>query len=521
MNVLFTTQSISIDLFHGLHAALAARGGVDRAGYTVADAWYWRSWKQRNPDFEARGHLILKEWEVTSRRHEPVDWALLRRYEERLGSPGLFGAIVADRRLLYGPNCTFAQDYRRRMPDAELLSVLQAAVIEMERLFDTLKPDVVYGFICVTVLEYLAYLFARSRGIRYLNLRALRVGNRVAINSTLNDPSPELALAFESARNGNSRSIELARAHIARIRGGAMSYEGTVAPSAKPAVRVKFGAATAGKLLRLAGNLVSFWNSDAARDNHCPGLLRPLLFRGLVAPLRARRTRFALRAQMLSGPRELGQQRYAFFPMHTEPEVSLLVYSRPFLNQIEAIRAIALSLPADMALVVKEHPGMVGKRRIGYYRKLLDIPKVRLAAPETNARVWSSSAKLVTVLSSSVALEAAIMRTPVLSLGRCAFELLPPTMVRVAGNLRDLAADIGSLLQEHAHDESALEAYIAAIYDCTVGVNFYTTLLGRSDGHADQATSFGADIAALADFCVEALKAPPRYPSSGVPVSAW
>jgi hypothetical protein len=520
VNVLFATQSSSLRLFEGLRGALADRGCASRAGFIVADAWHWDGWMRQHPDFESRGHLILKEWEVTSRRHHPVDWPLLRRFEKQLGSPGLFGAIVADRRLLYGADCTITQDYGRRMPDEHLLSILQTGLVRMERLFDELKPEVVYGFICVTFLEYLAYLFARSRGIRYLNLRALRVGNRVAINATLNDPSPELAVAYEQALAGRSPSVELARAHIARIRGGAMSYEGIVAASDKPAFRVDVGAGKLRKARRFVHDWLRFRRSEAVNDNHCPGLVRPMLFRAAITPIRARRTRRELHALMLKGPAALAGTRYAFFPMHTEPEVSLLVYSRPFLNQLEAIRAIALSLPADMTLVVKEHPGMVGKRRMGYYRKLLDIPKVRLAAPETNARVWAQSADLVTILSSSVGLEAAIMRKPVLTFGRCAFELLPQTMVRAAGGLRDLHEDVRALLEGHVHDETALEAYIAAIYDCTVGVNFYSTLLGRSGVHSDESTSFDKDIAELAAFCASAVQRPLCMPAR-VPVSPW
>jgi hypothetical protein len=519
MNVLFATQSSSLQLFEGLRAALVQRGKLSKAGFIVADSWYYRSWHRAHPDFEYQGHSLLKEWELTARRSDRINYELLRYYEESLGKPGLFGAIVADRRLLYGANCTVTQDYRRRMSDAELLSILQAGVVAMEKLFDELKPTVVYGFICVTFLEYLAYLFARARGIRYFNVRSLRVGNRVAINATLNDPSPELTMAFETALRQGSSKLDLARQHIDRIRGGAMSYEGIVAPSAKPAFQGLLVLSKLTKVGRLAADWISYCSSEAVRDNHVPGLIWPLLYRGLITPFRARRAHLALKKQMLKGPEELAGQRFAFFPMHTEPEVSLLVYSRPYLNQLEVIRAVALSLPVDMLLVVKEHPGMVGKRRMGYYRKLLDIPKVRLAAPETNARVWSASAALVSILSSSVGLEAAIIRKPVLVFGRCAFELLPATMVRVVGNLRDLTEDIQWLLVNHKHNEAALEAYIAAIFDCTVGVNFYSSLLGRSGVHADNVSTFEGDIAELANFCIREQGAPqPRTPEF---VAAW
>ena len=61
---------------------------------------------------------------------------------------------------------------------------------------------------------------------------------------------------------------------------------------------------------------------------------------------------------------DLKNINYAFFPLHTEPEVTLLVYSKPYMNQIEAIRLISHNLPIGMKLIVKEHPWNIGKRKI-------------------------------------------------------------------------------------------------------------------------------------------------------------
>jgi hypothetical protein len=64
--------------------------------------------------------------------------AKLAKYENKLvgpndTGPGLFGAIVADRRLLMGPDCSYSQDYRRRFSDAELLRILQNGCEAMEK----------------------------------------------------------------------------------------------------------------------------------------------------------------------------------------------------------------------------------------------------------------------------------------------------------------------------------------------------------------------------------------------------
>lgn len=371
MRILFATQSDSLRMFEALRAALDARVGVEAAGYTVADSFAYGKWLADNPDFERRGHAILKEWEVTAKRSGEPDLARLAAAEERLGGEaGLFGAVVADRRLIMGPDCAYSQDYRRRFTDEELLRILEEGVDAVERLFDTVRPEVVIGFIVVTMLEYLVYLVAKARGIPVLNLRPTRVADRVTLSSTLNDPDPDFVAAYERALVEPSPFREEARAYLARVREQHGRYEGVVSPSKGPALKVnRARTSPMATLGRVWANWRAYRTGPARADNHVPDPLRALAFAAVVNPWRARRAARRL-VPLYATPERLAGRRYLFYPLHTEPEVSLLVYGRPYVNQIEIIRALATSLPSDMALVVKEHPWMVGKRSFGAYEKI-------------------------------------------------------------------------------------------------------------------------------------------------------
>ena len=504
MNCLFLTQGASLRMFDGLATALADGG---RTGFVVADSWHYRQWLRQKPDFESRGHAILKEWDVTRRRDRSHSPARLRATAERLDAPDLFDAILSDRRLVFGPRATYVQDYRRRFSDAELFSILEAGIEAMERLFDTVRPDVVVGFICSTFLDVLGAIVARARGVPYLNLRTTRIGNLVTAATTINDPSPELAAAYESARSGGAPHTAQARAHLARVRAGDGRYEGVIAPSARPAAAIHSTGGALARALRFAGNLAAFTAGGHGRDNHTPGLLQPLVYQTLLNPLRARRAA-ALLAPATVTPDTLRGQRFAFLPLHTEPEVSQLVYARPLVNQIELARGIAFSLPADMVLVLKEHPWMVGKRSLGAYRKFLAIPRVRFASPALSARAVARRADLVTVLTSSVGIEAAILGKPVLSFGHAPFNVLPPTMVRRATDLLALPQTIRDLLANFHSDESALESYVAAVLATSVPANLYSVLLGRANVHSIGEMDFAADIDALAAHIRDRLATP-------------
>lgn len=519
MRILFTTQGVSITLFSALYRKLAETIDIEQAAFVIADSLAYGEFLEKHPGFEGEGHILLKEWLVLGRSQGEPDFALLARYEEDLGEPGLFGSIVADRRLSMGPDCSYTQDYRRRFSDRVLLCSLQAGLTAMDHLFEELKPDVVVSFICATLFDHLAYQFAHARGIRYLNLRPMRIANNFIAATTLNDPSPELREAYALARTGVSSHLIEAREYIRRVREEHGKYEGTASPSVQPAQRVQMRGGKAAAAARFLKRVHDYYSGDAARDNHCPNPIRQALYMELINPWRARQVDRALRPQYVR-PGELGDRRYAFFPLHAEPEVSLLVYARPLVNQIEVIRALAFSLPADMALVVKEHPWMVGKRRLGAYRKMLEIPRVRLAPPETEARQLAEGASLVTVLTSSVALEAVILERPVVTLGHCPFNLLPETMVRRCGDLTALPTTIRRLLAEHHHDEEALEAYASAVMDVSVPVNFYSVLLGRSFAYSDRPSSFDQDIAKLADYVAARLAEPTAANTGHAPAPA-
>lgn len=515
MRVLFATQSDSLRLFEALRANLDAKVGVAAAGFTIADSSIYEQWLKERPEFERQGHVLLKGWEVTAKRRSKPDLQKLARWEEELGgAPGLFGAIVADRRLFMGPDCSYSQDYRRRFTDDELLCILQAGVEAVERLFDEVKPNLVVGFTCVTMLEYLVYLVAKAGGVRVFNIRPTRVGDRVTLSSILNDPDPDFAVAYERALETPSPHLDKARAYICRVREKHGRYEGVVRPSDKPALKVN---REGGNPLQVAGRVWRNWRAyrggPARDDNHVPDPLRALFFAAVVNPLRARLAGRRL-ATVYATPKTLAGRRYLFYPLHTEPEVSLLVYGRPYVNQIEIIRALAMSLPADMFVVVKEHPWMVGKRTLGAYAKMLEIPKVRLAPPGLDARDLIRGADMIAVVTGSVSLEAAMLGKPVITFGDCPYNLLPDTLVQRCVDPRCLTEQLRHLLAARDRDpgDRALEAYISAVYQTSESIALYSTLLGRKSVYTERETDYAQEIEKLAVYLLRRLDEAPVPP---------
>ena len=163
--------------------------------------------------------------------------------------------------------------------------------------------------------------------------------------------------------------------------------------------------------------------------------------------------------------------------------MTVYVYSKPYLNQIEAIRLISDNLPVGMKLISKEHPWHVGKRTISYYRKLLQIPNVMLAPPDMKSRDLVLKADLVTVISGSIGLEGLMLKVPVVVLGRAPFNFLPKSMMRHVTNPDSLGFEIRELLDNYQYEEMAMQCYVAAVMKDSVAVDFYSVLSGRKEAY--------------------------------------
>jgi hypothetical protein len=391
-----------------------------------------------------------------------------------------------------------------------MLSILQAGLVDIERLFDQVQPDFVVSFICVTFGEYLAYLFARSRGIPFLNLRPTRIRKYVTCGSSVVEPSERVRTAYQRYLTDQLEDewTEQAREYIAFVQTEHAMYEGVIPPTRMP--RTKAFSIRPASLPRLLQSEYQY-RFGKVRDNHNPGVLVPLLYTRLLNPMQAWWNHRRLSAKYVSED-ELRSLEYAFFPLHTEPEVSLLVYSRAYLNQIEAIRTISNSIPVGMKLVVKEHPAAVGKRPLSYYQKILEIPNVRLADPALSSKPLVTNARLVATIAGSIGWEAVLRQKPVIVLGHTPYEFLPPSMVRRVTDMERLGSEINDLMQNYEYQAQAAAAYVAAIMSQSVPVNLYSTLLGRQGvyagdrGGADTDELMKEDVELLAEYTIKYLE---------------
>jgi len=519
MNVIFFTQSRTLDIFYELYLRLKDRLALEQVAFYVANLRHYESFLQGHAGFEDK-FVVLKEWDIyREAAGHTANLERIRAYEEEIGDPTLWGPVVADRRLSMGKNASFRQDYNPRFSYDQILSLLDTALVKIDLLFRQVRPDLICTIYTATFGDCIGHLFAKARGIKGLDLRLARLRNYVVFVDGVAEPPPHIAAIFEEFSSGIPPDLKKsAEDYIESVAGGSGMYEGVV-PGARGGKR--FGDAS-GWLRRIAkrdlprkcavffNDYRKSWKPPYCYDYQTPDVLRAYIYARFLNPLNVMVAQASLRGR-LAGGHELKSADYILYPLHTEPELVLSQFARPYLNQIEVVRNISLSMPVGMRLFVKEHPMMVGRRSRGYYRKLVEIPNVELVDFGLSSAAVLERARLVVIIRGAIGLEAVVRRKPVVSLGQSMFDILPSCMFMRCRSLYDLPKAIGAMLTSYRYDHDCLVRYLAAVMKGSVPVNLVSDLLGKRGRFRSGAEWESESIAGhphldvLADYLVSRL----------------
>ncbi|MFC1498525.1 hypothetical protein ACFLS1_08675 [Verrucomicrobiota bacterium] len=485
MRILFLTQSSSLSVFSGVAERIGNIAPESSFAFYVADSLYYEKFISEHPAFEKKHSNCLYEWKILEKASgRSGDVSFLRKKEREFDNHTLWNSIIADRRLFLGARAVYCEDLKSRYKHEELLSIVDTAIRELESFISEFKPDIIVGFICVTVGEYITSLIAKRDGIKFVNLRPTRIGNYFYGAEDVHEPSEKLKEEYKSilADDSDEKLFEKVRDYLEFVRKEHGMYEGVIPAKNAPKVSLSdtSGKGFLSKMAAAARMIRCQYSGKYLYDNHCPGLFGLTWFRRVVMPIRIDSINKAL-ANSYVTESELKTMDFVYYPLHKEPEITLLVYSNTYIDQIEVVRRIARNLPLGMNLLVKEHPACFGYRPLKYYRDLLTVPNVRLVSPDFEGRELIKRASITAIISGSSGFEALILKKPVIALGHVPFEFLPDSMIKKITNLEDLSKEILWLLDHHDHSEKAMEAYVAAVMNLSVPIDFYSRLLGRGN----------------------------------------
>ena len=118
---------------------------------------------------------------------------------------------------------------------------------------------------------------------------------------------------------------------------------------------------------------------------------------------------------------------FVYFPLHMEMERALLISAPFYINQIEAIKSIAKSLPINFKLYVKEHPAQIKRswRSISEYKQIMRIPNVVLIHPNFPKDNLYKNCSLLVTIAGTAGFEATAYGKPIITFVDTNYSLLP------------------------------------------------------------------------------------------------
>jgi hypothetical protein len=300
-------------------------------------------------------------------------------------------------KIVYGER--FFHNYARYhvFTNKEILSIICQEVKLYEQILDEINPD----FVILRIPEFqdidLFYQLCRGRGIKTLLLDSTRFGFRSIISEdtdlpiSLKNPSPQSSPEL--------KTFEELRKHIT-------SYSKDHSKVVK-----KRRGSTRKKFLATLKFFFTFGYSDTSFYQNIGKSKLKVFFKEIIFLLKIILRNFFINRNSIT---KIKNRPFIYFPLHVEPERTLLIKGQFYSDQINVIKIIAQSLPVDFKLYVKEHPAMklFGWRDITFYKKILKMPNVELVNPNVSNDKLIQNCKMVITIAGTSGLESAFYNKP-------------------------------------------------------------------------------------------------------------
>lgn len=169
----------------------------------------------------------------------------------------------------------------------------------------------------------------------------------------------------------------------------------------------------------------------------------------------------------------ISDEKFIYLPLNQEPERSLLIDAPYFTNQIETIHHIAKSIPIDYILYVKEHPTQGkarGWRSISDYKKIIELPNVKLIHPDISSIDLIKKSSLVITVGGTASFEAQIYNKPSIMFSNLGFQKMGN--IERINSLEDLPKKIEFSLNSKV-DLKKLSIYISSLLKNSFTFDFF------------------------------------------------
>jgi hypothetical protein len=395
---------------------------------------------------------------------------------EALGIDSVWPLIHASRVHVKSYRKKYYYSYKQNVDDEELVLYIKAVYKCIKNIFNDFDPDLIITPNFATTHHLMFYYYARKRGLKMLALVDSKIVGIDMFSYDYNYSSGPLFERLAEIRAGKevSQNLDKAKAYIKDFRQKFKEPEtfGFYYKSADERNLIQ----KIRHFLSPYRSIVGWYYNKERRKNKNDKIGPTIDYRPPKIILRDHYCREYYKKYAENFPydnlNKIG--KFIYFPLQVQPEEAIDVIAPFFSNQVEIARLIALSLPDDYTLVVKEHPAMVGYRSPSYFRKLKYTPNVKLIDYRILSQKVLGLTDLVISPGGTIVAEAAFLNKPAIQLGNLGTTLALPNVFKHT-DLTSMSKKIKDILSTDLRTddyEKNLESFVAAAFDTGFNLSF-------------------------------------------------
>lgn len=421
---------------------------------------------------EVKYDLILNNDEIMSRPKEYLgnnDYTLAE-IEEALGVESIWPIVMSLRNHVRSYKDNYYYSFKQNVPDEEIIYYVKSIYKYIKIIFEKFSPDLIISPNFVALPHIMMNLYAKKRGVTMFDVTDSKIRGLYIFSNDYQDSTGDFYDRVDALNNGNekSKNQDKARKYITEFRKNFIQPDYIKQEKFKTLVQqIKHIGSPYYHIFQWCINrpINELESTGITADFRPPRII-----------LRDHYAHDRYKRQTDKFPfypfEKVG--KYIYFPLQFQPEASIDVAAPYFSNQIETARQVAMSLPYDYTLVVKEHPAMVGLRSPAYLEKVARTVNVKLVDYRIPNEKVIRDADLIISPNSTTLTEAAFLNKPAIQLGNLGTTLKLPNVFRHA-DITTLSRKIKEVLKKDLHTadyEKKLENYVSAVYDTGFDVDY-------------------------------------------------
>lgn len=439
--------------------------------------------------------FIISNDEVESRPKEYLgneDYTLTE-IEEALGIESIWPIVMSLRNHVKSYGEKYYYSFKQNVPDEEIVYLIKATYKCIKIIFDKFSPDLIISPTFAALPHIMFNLYAKKKGVTMLAISESRIRGIYIFSQDYLESTGDFWNRIDALNAGNEKSQnqDKAKKYISEFRSNFIQPLFVRREPPNPLL---------GKIRHVLSpfyHIIQWYINPPVNKLENTGIT--VDYRPPRIILRDHYTHDRYKRRVNAFPYHSFENigKYIYFPLQTQPEIPIDVLAPYCSNQIETARQVAMSLPYDYTLVVKDHPFMFGYRSPSYLEKIARTVNVKLIDYRTPNEKVIKGADLIVGPSGTTLTEAAFLNKPAIQLGNCGISLKLPNVFKHT-DMTTLTSKIKEVLKKDLHTEEyerRLENYVAAAYDTGFDTDYFQLWeVGGDIGKEDLWQSYKSEI---------------------------